>query len=124
MSKREEGDSYLPRAVIEIYRELVARVVELEGSELTTHRRNQGPALMKRKVAVYLLFSVSGIGMLSRDAAIIMKKSEPWVTASKQDIERRMKASKMFRADIERMMAEFRKLEKAVENKISGVPEA
>ena len=126
MTKRQEVESYLSRADIETFREWVARVVSLEPSELvvsgrrTQDKRSQD-ALEKKRIAAYLLFSASEIGMLSHDVAIIMKKSDPWLTASKYYIVRKMNNSRVFRADIERKMTDFKNLQMAENQKLELV---
>jgi hypothetical protein len=108
MTKREEVDSYLSKANIYTYREWVAGVVGLEVSELTTDSWNKRSSVEKRRVAAYILRAAAGL--VIRDIAIVMKKSEPWVTKSTHYIQDRLNHRRAFRDTIERMTAEWNKL--------------
>lgn len=119
MSKRAEIDANLSRADIDTYREWVAGVVGLDVSELTTDRWNKRSSVEKRRVAAYLLRSALPGHLLIRDVAIIMKKSEPWVTKSIHYIQQCMSAHyiqqsakrRAFRDTIKRMTAEYEKFD-------------
>ena len=110
MSKREEVESYLPAANIQTYRGWVASVVGLEVSELTADGWNDRSSVKKRRIAAYLLRSAMPGHLNIRDVAIIMKKSEPWVTKSIHYIEKRMTLP-VFKDQVNRMTAEYEKLD-------------
>jgi hypothetical protein len=61
--------------------------------------------VIKMRIAAYLL--QSGAGIFGRDVVVIMEKSEAWVCAATDYVERRMNESS-FRADIEQKMRMFR----------------
>lgn len=97
--------SVLSGAEIDAFRERVAGAVALEVSKLVSTRRDDPKAIMSRKLAAYLLFSKDQL--LSRDIALIMDKSDAWVSAATDYIERRMLRSYAFRASIAPAIAAY-----------------
>lgn len=100
------GASKTKSSSIDTYRERLASVVALAPNKLITHMRDDPTAVIKRKIAAYLL--QQGAGILAREVVVVMEKSEAWVCAARNYVKRKMNESGTFRADIEQKMRVFR----------------